>query len=282
MPLTHHYEDLGQIALGASAEVRRVQLYGQIYALKRLHPHLRTSAEALLLFSDEAKLGEKLSHPNLAACLASGHDERGPYQLQRFVPGPSLARVLEVSPILPGHIAAALVYNLAVVLQYLAEVGDERGALGVIHRDINPSNLIVSVWGHAVLIDFGVALYRDSQSPHETVRGTTAYMSPEQARGGHLTHQSDLYTMGLLWLELLTGKRAFLGSEPQILLTVASGKQPSIPRELPSTTRELLSGLFAENPKQRPSAATVCAVLSAESASTQEVQSWLRALASAQ
>ena len=251
-----------------------------LFALKRLHPHLIEQPEARSLFFDETTLGHKLNHPCLAKVVDFGEDELGPYHLQEFVPGPTLASVLSVSPVLPLPVAARIASDLARGLGFAHNlVAEDGGPLGVIHRDVNPSNVIVSITGEARVIDFGVARFRGAQSPPNTVRGTAAYFAPEQARGEPLDKAVDLFALGAVLYEMLAGVRAFSGPEHVALAKIGTGEMPKTPVTAPPAMAMILRALLALYPKRAKEATHIDAALQAQATTHAEVLALLRRLA---
>jgi eukaryotic-like serine/threonine-protein kinase len=273
------YIDLGPISQGATATVRKVSRGATLFALKRLHLHLIEQPEARSLFLDETTLGHKLNHPNLAKVVDFGADELGPYHLQEFIPGPTLASVLSVSPMLPPPVAARIAADIARGLGFAHSlVGDDGAPLEVIHRDVNPSNIIVSNTGEARVIDFGVACFRGAQSPLHTVRGTVAYFAPEQARGEPLDNAVDLFALGAVLYEMLSGVRAFTGPEQVALAKIGAGEMPRVPL-VPPAVATILRALLALHPKRAKEAAHIAAALQTQATSHAEVLALLRRLA---
>ena len=280
MPLCPEgYIDLGPISQGATATVRKVSRGATLFALKRLHPHLIEHPEARSLFQDETILGAQLNHPCLAKVVDFGEDDLGPYHLQEFVPGPTLASVLSVSPVLPLPVAARIAADMARGLGFAHSLSADGAPLGVIHRDVNPSNVIVSVTGEARVIDFGVARFVGAKSPPNTVRGTAAYFAPEQARGEDLDHAVDLFAVGAVLYEMLAGVRAFQGPEHVALAKIGAGEMPRAPVTAPPAMAMILRALLAPHPKRAKEATHIAAALQAQATTHAEVLALLRRLA---
>jgi eukaryotic-like serine/threonine-protein kinase len=273
------YIDLGPISQGATATVRKVSRGATLFALKRLHPHLIGQPEAHSLFLDETMLGHKLDHPCLAKVVDYGADELGPYHLQEFIPGPTLASVLSVSPVLPLPVAARIAADIARGLGFAHGLNEGGGSLEVIHRDVNPSNVIVSVTGEARLIDFGVARFRGATSPLSAVRGTAAYFAPEQARGEPLDKGVDLFALGAVLYEMLSGMRAFSGPEHVALAKIGAGEMPKAPITATPAIATILRALLALHPKRAKEATHIAAALQAQATTHAEVLALLRRLA---
>lgn len=273
------YDDLGPLAVGASASVRRIQQQQTIFALKRLHAHLLQNAEARALFDDETFLGLRLRHPCLVPVLAGGEDELGPYQIQEYAAGPTLAALLQMSPSVEPPIACRIAADIAAGLSFAHGLaGDDGQVLGLVHRDLNPSNIIVTVRGLSRVIDFGVAWFRGARAPR-AVRGTPAYLSPEQARGEELTRASDLFALGAILFELVTGNRAFPGAEPSAIATIGREHIPSLQGISPAPLATILRALLAPLARRAKEAGNVAAALSSLAAPHAEVVALLRRVA---
>jgi eukaryotic-like serine/threonine-protein kinase len=273
------FADLGPIAVGATAAVRRIAKNGTSYALKRLHPHLSDQPDARALFEDEARIGSRLAHPCLVTVLSAGEDELGPYQIQEYAPGPTLAAVLAKSRPLPAEISARIAADVARGLSYAHSLTDEEGtALHLVHRDINPSNLIVTVSGQTRLIDFGVSHFRGARASPHAVRGTAAYLSPEQARGEPTSPASDLFSLGAIFFEMLTGTRAYGGPEPVALAAIGAGALPRLPASLPALSAAVLRALLAPKERRARAAQNIAAALAGQAAPHSEVTAFLKKL----
>lgn len=214
--------------------------------------------ESPVRVQSETTLLASLSHPSLVTLFDAHISEHQPsYLVMEYVDGPTLAARLAAGPLPPPEVAA-----LAVDLAEALHVVHEKG---VVHRDIKPSNVLL--WKsplpdrpfRAKLTDFGIARLLDSTrvTLPGTVIGTAAYLAPEQVRGEQPSSAADIYSLGLMLLEALTGKRAFgpaMSHESLIArLTVA----PTIPRSVPVGWRVLLTAMTASNPPRRPTALQV-------------------------
>lgn len=280
MPLCPEgFVDLGPVAVGATATVRRISRGNRFFALKRLHYHLIDQPEARSLFADEITIGLKLKHRHLVPVLAAGEDELGPYQIQEYAFGPNLAAVLEAATSLPLGVAARIAADVALGLAYAHALKDENGEpLEVVHRDINPSNLIVTLTGETRVIDFGVAWFRGACSSRSVVRGTAAYLAPEQARGEPASRAVDLFALGAVLFEMLTGTRAFPGPEPIALAAIGSGELPRLPTSLPGALTAILRALLAPLPKRAREAAHIATALAAQAEPHTQVVALLKRL----
>lgn len=218
----------------------------------------------------ELKVLARLNHHSLVALLDAGVDKTQPgrprvYLVMELVEGPDLKRRLADGPLRPRH-AAQIGHDLADALAYIHESG-------VIHRDVKPGNIMIFDYHHdaarmhAKLTDFGIALIADQpEAPDGGFLGTAGYLSPEQARAEHVGPPSDVYSLGLVLLECLTGQQAFPGDPLQSALARLI-EDPSIPSSLAPEWQMLLAAMTARNPEDRPSSREVTQALQDQAAS---------------
>ena len=217
LPGGHHILDL--ISVGGMGRVYRAQqsALGRTVAVKIIHPHLLSDENSALRFMTEARAASQLNHPNSVSVFDFGRTEDGqPYLVMEFLRGKDLARVAyEEGPLPFGRI-------VDVLRQVLAALGEAHD-LGIVHRDLKPENVILEPLrrgGDFVkVVDFGLAKLRaDAQGPSVTspgiVCGTPDYMAPEQGRGDAIDGRSDLYSMGVILFQLLTGRLPFEAESP--------------------------------------------------------------------
>ncbi len=176
----------------------------------------------------EARLTALLTHPNIVQVVDAGADGDRPWFAMEFVPGLSLADLLEVaSGRLPPWVAGRIAADLALGVHALHEAKDERGvALEIVHRDLSPHNVLVSWDGVVKLLDLGIARSQLQATTTQTgmIRGKLAYMSPEQAAGEAVDRRSDVFALGALLWEALAGRRLFFGdTEGELLARVIRG-----------------------------------------------------------
>ena len=206
-------------------------------------------------FTGEATTLARLNHVNLVMVLDAGVTAEQPYLVMELVEGPTLGQSTQGGP-LPLEQVGRIGAQMADALAYA------HGA-GVIHRDVKPGNVLLGSDGRARLADFGIArligdTVRHTKTGHAI--GTPAYLSPEQVRGDDVTPAVDVYSLGLVLLEALTGERAFPGSPTESAI-VRLSKSPAIPDSLPEPWRDVLTRMTAMEPTGRPTATEVAGQL---------------------
>jgi serine/threonine-protein kinase len=211
-----------RVGVGGMAEVFRATYspeggFEKVVAVKRVLPAYAQDKDFVTLFRREAELGAMLTHPSVVQVLDLGRHADTVFLAMEYVEGLSLGTLLERLPDhrLPPAAVAYLGAEIAGALQY---VHTRRGAqgepLGLVHRDLNPPNILVSSIGEVKLTDFGIARAgnRAGLTQHGGVRGKAGYLAPEQAMGEELDGRTDLFALGLTLHEALTGQPAFQGA----------------------------------------------------------------------
>ncbi|MCU0682972.1 MAG: protein kinase [Polyangiaceae bacterium] len=190
---------------------------------------------AVAMFLDEARIAARLSHPNIVQIYEVGYHEGGrPFLAMEFVEGQSLQSVArrarrEGAPV---PVLLRVVSDVLSALDYAHALADYDGTpLELVHRDVTPHNVIVSYEGYGKLLDFGIAKanVRSAQTQGGMIKGKVSYMSPEQASGASVDHRSDLFAVGVMLYQIVTGRR-FWGDEQDmpVLVKLASGRLPDI------------------------------------------------------
>jgi eukaryotic-like serine/threonine-protein kinase len=213
------YEKLGVggMATVHRAESRSVGGFRKAVALKRLLPHIAGDPEAVQAFVREARLASKLRHANIAQTYDLGKIGGVYYIAMELVPGPTFTQLMnqchEAAGAIPLPISVNMLSQICEALDYAHNLCDEDGKpLGIIHRDVSPPNVVVSNTGVVKLIDFGIAKLAN-QEQHTVagiIKGKFAYVAPEYT-AGRLDHRADLFGLGVIAHELLTGRRLFHG-----------------------------------------------------------------------
>jgi eukaryotic-like serine/threonine-protein kinase len=192
-------------------------------AVKVLSPPYAQDPSFVERFRREARTAARLSHPNIVAVFDSGSDDEQHYLVMEYVPGQSLAQLLARH----GRLAPRLAAELAVAVCAALAAAH---AQGLVHRDVKPANVLVGDDGRVKVTDFGIAkaATADTLTATGMVLGTAAYLAPEQARGGPVDARSDLYGLGCVLYELVTGSPPF-GSgadSPQVAIATRHVNEP--------------------------------------------------------
>jgi len=217
------YEELGAGGL-AAVHLARTRAVKNPVALKRLYPHVANIRELVGSFIDEARLARYLRHPGIARVYEFGK-LRGTYFIAfEFVPGPTLQQLqqhcMDYVGKVPTMVVLDIAYQLCDALDHAHNLRNELGhPLGIVHRDVSPSNVIVSDTGQVKLIDFGLAKTKQNtvQSQAGMIKGKLNYVAPEYL-SGKLDARCDLWALGVVMYELLTGKRLFDAPEQGTIL----------------------------------------------------------------
>jgi len=248
----------GRIAFGGVGEVWRAVdlILGRPVAVKLLRAEYAQHAEVLVRFRAEARHAGSVSHPGIAQVYDYGEDGAAdsPYLVMELVDGPSLAGVLTAGPLDPAA-------TMDVLAQAAAGLQAAHAA-GLVHRDVKPGNLLVGPAGRVKITDFGIAHATWSAPITQTgaLVGTPAYLAPERVAGGPATPASDLYALGVVGYQCLTGAAPFGGGPPRAPSAYQHRTLPPLPATVPGGVAELVNELTAEDPAARPASAGQVAV----------------------
>lgn len=228
-------KEVGRGGMGVVYQARHVRL-GRIVALKMILGGALARAEDLKRFENEAAAAAHLQHSGIVALYEVGAHDNQPYFSMEFISGSSLAQRLLVGPV-PSRRAAKYMEAVAHAVHYAH-------TRGIIHRDLKPANVLLDDNDQPKITDFGLAKLTASDSGQTrtgAVLGTPSYMSPEQANGRKdIGPATDIYSLGAILYELLTGKPPFRGETPLATLTLVSEQEPIAPRLLnPEADRDL-------------------------------------------
>jgi serine/threonine-protein kinase len=253
-----------RLGAGGMAEVFRATYWPEggfrkTVAVKRVLPTKADTERFTRMFLEEARLCAMLTHPNVVQVLDCGKFQDRFILAMEYVDGCSLARLIKgLGRPLPLAAVTFLGAELAAALDYIHKrVGPEGTPLGLVHRDLNPPNVLLSRIGEVKLADFGVAHVLSSGRTHDEHRvyGKVHYMAPEQLRGQPFDGRADLFCLGLTLHEALTGTLAVRGDTQQVLQKTGRLVEhpPSLLRpEVPPELDALVMRLLAESPEQRP------------------------------
>ena len=267
-----NYEILYELKSGGMGAVllgrrRGPGTFEQLVAIKTIRPEYAQAAHVRAMFLDEAAILARLNHPGIATVHDFGEDGGALYMVMEYVAGIALRDVSGVPPI----IAARAIAEAARGLHAAHEARDSQGQpLGLVHRDISPDNLMLGYDGHVKVIDFGIALVKNRQAPvteFGAVKGKPPYMSPEQVKNDAMDRRSDVFSLGVVTWELLTGQSLFEG-DSIYAIAYAVENQDIVPPSrvlgspLPSGLDAVVMSALARDPEQRtPTAAAFAEAL---------------------
>lgn len=258
---------MGTVELG----LRREGEFRRLHAVKRLHPHLLEDEDLRAMFLDEARIAGLLRHANVVSVLDVGEDEQGPFLVMDYVDGVTLSAIIQhhapLQQLLPVQLCARIGGEIARGLAAAHDlVGHDGKLLDIVHRDVSPQNVLVGFDGQVRLADFGIAraLGRSAKLTElGVIKGKLGYQAPEQLRFEEASARSDLFALGVVLYELLSGKRLYK-STPELPapLRILQEPPPDIGDErfdVPPALTELLFELLAKRPEDRPETARVVA-----------------------
>ena len=257
--LAERYRLDDPIAAGGVGQVWRATdlILQRRVAVKLLRPEYADHPETLSRFQAEARHAGSLAHPAIAQVYDYGDNpyEGPPYLVMELVDGPSLADVLAVEPVTPA-------YALDVLAKAASGLAAAHQA-GVVHRDIKPGNILLGQDGQVKITDFGIAFALGSAPVTDPglVMGTTQYLAPERIAGGSGTPAADLYSLGIVMHECLTGVPPYEGTPAEVMAGHLYVPLPPLPSGTPPEVEDLIARLTAKDPDQRLSDAGELAAL---------------------
>ncbi|HYX68023.1 MAG TPA: protein kinase [Terriglobales bacterium] len=251
------YEILGTIGAGGMGEVYRARdpRLGREVAIKVLPPWFSSDPQRLRRFLQEAQATAALDHPNILAVHDVGELDGSPYIVSELLVGETLREKIRAGPV-PVRKAIDYAQQIA---RGLAAAHDK----GIVHRDLKPENVFVTHDGRAKILDFGVAkVLPPKAAPDDptctvesdagSVVGTAGYMAPEQARGKPADARTDLFALGAILYELLSGQRAFKGESPaDTISAILHQDPPQLPANLPAALERIVSHCLEKDPDER-------------------------------
>ena len=256
-----------QLGLGGMAELFLAKQSGlkgfeKLLAIKKILPHLTQDPEFVSMFVNEAKLAALLTHQHIVQIFDLGHVDGAYYIAMEYVMGKDVrslvGKIRAQGGRLPVDDALLIVSQVASGLDYAHRKKDLSGRdLNIVHRDVSPQNILVSYEGEVKLVDFGIAKAAGTGQETRTgiLKGKLAYMSPEQAGGRSIDRRSDVFSLGIVLYELLTGRRLFKGDSDLSTLEQVRTAQIEPPRRFDPTIPEALEAVvlkaLAREPEQR-------------------------------
>ena len=233
-----------------------IENFERLVVIKRILPHWARDPHFVAMFLDEARLAAQLRHPNIAQVFDIGEEEGTYFFAMEFVHGEDLRTLLRQNQLdrekLPLDLAISIVIETASALHHAHEAKDAAGnSLEIVHRDISPSNVLLSYDGAVKVVDFGIAkaANRQQETRTGTLKGKISYMSPEQCRGDEVDRRTDIFALGILLYETTTGRRLFEGKSDFVILEqITQGNIrppqthiPGYPEELEAILRRALA-----------------------------------------
>ena len=278
--LATRYEVLGTLGEGGMGLVYRVRdrETSEILALKQLRPDIARDPAMMERFKDEIRLARRITHKNVCRIYDFNRVNDVTYITMEYVDGENLHVYLKRA----GKLSPERVIDLA---RQIASGLSEAHAQGVVHRDLKPENVMLARDGLVKLMDFGIArALGGNTATTRTVIGTPGYMAPEQSQGKAVDQRTDLYALGLILYECLTGQRAFSGVTPVEVALKQIKERPMPPRKIISTTPAHLEAVVMRCLEKEParrfaSAAELQRALVQSSLSPRRALPWRRAVA---
>jgi serine/threonine protein kinase len=265
--LIGRYQLIRRLAVGGMAEIFLARATGiegfeKLVVLKKILDHNATNEEFVAMFLDEARLAATLHHANIAQVYDIGSEDGRYFFTMEYVEGKDLRHIRKAlrrtNQVLPLEHALGIVLGVAAGLHAAHEKRDAKGQpLNIVHRDVSPSNVIVTYDGGVKLIDFGIAKAAQRQAHTRTgiLKGKAAYMSPEQWQGLAIDRRSDVFALGILLYELTTGIRLFTpGAEYESMRQVVKGRSPLAgrrPKDYPDRLFAIVERTLRGKPRAR-------------------------------
>jgi len=196
-------------------------------AIKKLHPHLTQNLNFIARFETEAKAAASLKHENIVSIIEYGRDNDDYFIAMEYVDGKNLKDILEEHKKVPPEVALVIARETASGLKYAHD-------MNLVHRDVKPANIMLALEGSVKITDFGIVKANNDISLTTTgsTLGSPAYMSPEHLRGTDLDKRSDLFSLGIILFEMLTGQKPFYGENYQEVITRVLTENPPRPSKL--------------------------------------------------
>jgi serine/threonine-protein kinase len=261
------YEVLSQLTAGGMAELFLGYTAGpggfrKYVVIKRILPDAKNNDQFVKMFLDEARVTAAFSHPNIAQVFELGTEDADLFLAMEFISGQNLNQVTAVCAkkraVLPIGFSVSAAHDIALALHYAHSFREPGGqAAPVIHRDVAQKNIMVTYEGAVKLLDFGIAKARGAlgRTNAGTVKGTTGYMSPEQVRGEPLDGRSDVFGLGVVVFEMITGRRLFAAEneleEMKMILTAPIPQPSSLVPVIPDLLSDIVLRALAREKADR-------------------------------
>jgi serine/threonine-protein kinase len=225
-------------------------------AIKVMKPNAAMTAVRLKRFEQECKLAARLNHPNIVSVYDVGWvSEQEPFLVMEFIDGNPLANDISEKGPPPPKVAGQILIQILRGLE-------EAHAAGIIHRDLKPDNILLQKKSDRAdwvkIVDFGIANFNNSSkriTQHGAIIGTPVYMAPEQFKDGPIDHRADVYAMGILMFETLTGDVPFDGTSPQVIMLKQLMDEPadvfSLRKDIPPSFDQIIKRALAKDPDER-------------------------------
>jgi eukaryotic-like serine/threonine-protein kinase len=260
------FEVIRRLGVGGMAEVFLAKKRGaegtyKLLVVKRILPQYGESSRFRTMFAEEAMLATRLNHPNIVQVYEfQDYGEHGQLLSMEYVEGPDLRKVMRAARTkrtrVPPYVAAYIAGEVAKGLHYAHDRKDERGnPMEIVHRDVSPQNILISFEGSVKIADFGIASANLFREEPGILKGKTGYMSPEQARGEKVDRRTDIYSLGVVFHELLTGRAIHGAAEGNDLLEAVRAGQVEPPsmfaRDVPREIEAIVMKALSRNPDER-------------------------------
>jgi serine/threonine protein kinase len=245
-PRATRLEPLTRLATGGMAEIWLARELGaagleRFVVVKRLLPHMACEPDVVAMFVSEARFVARLVHPNVVQIHELGEDDQGYFLVMEYVAGCSVRELMtaaaKAEQPLPPHVAVSIIEQACRGAHAAHELVDADGqALGLVHRDISPHNLMIGPHGDVKLLDFGIAKATEAADATRvgSLKGKQGYMSPEQCLSARVDRRSDVFTLGIVGWELFTGERLFQRETDFLTMSAIEEGDSRLPSEVRS------------------------------------------------
>jgi serine/threonine-protein kinase len=229
---------------------------GAPVALKVPHLQFESDVASFTRFQREEEIGRQLDHPYILKLIPVPSPKSRPYLVMEYLEGRTLDKVMEATRPLPEKDAAKIASRVCEALEYMHRKS-------IVHRDLKPQNIMVCLDGSIRILDFGIAkaarMRRLTFVGFSPTMGTPDYMAPEQVNGRRGDHRTDIYSLGAILYEMVTGKVPFEGESPYVVMNIRTTGDPTAPRkindQITPAMEEIILHALARDPEQRYSSA---------------------------